>query len=116
MISKVRTSGKDLIFSSTIIPFEKENPKFSVDVDNLTLNFSFKKDKSAKEREIKSDVSEHSLNIQLINFENPLGTVLTDPWEIGTLTNRILFLSFAVYSIGENHKVVTINLYLGDNV
>ena len=42
------------------------------------------------------------LQITLINFNNQIGTGLTNPVEIGTINGSRLYLQFVVYRLGES--------------
>lgn len=42
------------------------------------------------------------LQITLVNFNNPMGTGLTNPVEIGMINGSRLFFQFVVYRLGES--------------
>ena len=93
---EVYDSGSVLSHSNTIL-FE---------IKNLRVRVDFKTDSTNSKYDAKISLIENEngpcLLLTLINFNNPLGTGLTTPVEIGTINGSHLFLSFIVYRLGES--------------
>ncbi len=91
--------------------------KLKINVNDLSLVFSFSTDSSVKETKISTSVDNKTLNLNLINFKNPLGEGLLAPAEVGTLNRRKLYLSFFVWT--PNHdaglRIINYVLYIGEN-
>ena len=110
------SSGNELIYSNTVIPFSKEKPEITINIENLILYVEFRTDTENTKELIESKVKDNKLFVTLVNFCNNLGTVFTDPMKLGKLKNRELNMSISVFSINGTHNITTINLFLGKEV
>ena len=58
------------------------------------------------------------MKLTLTNWDNPLGTTLGEPVEVGILKNRKLFILFYIEKAGKagHLRAITFSLYLGEEV
>jgi Domain of unknown function (DUF6864) len=111
------TSGQHEVYDTgTVISYQNEPIIFTI--NNLKINVNFSNDEKNKKHRIKSQkVSNKELKVNLINFNNSLGTGTTEPLRMGQLNNRELFLNFVVYTLGfESQKIFIYTWYLGVEV
>ena len=94
--------GRDVLF--TLIPALKVRLIFSV-VEGDTHTMS-------------SNMNENGeLALTLQNFNNPLGTELTNPIRIGTYSGRPLLLHFKILGMHEsNNRTIIYTWLLGNNI
>ena len=60
---------------------------------------------------------ENAIEINFINYDDPLGTWVNEPWRIGTSYNRELFLVYVIYGFaGSDLKIIQYSFYLGKEV
>ena len=117
---KIETGGKDLLESETFIALGKGETVITIGEGNEELRFVFdfvkgKKDEKPLEWNV---VDTKSLKLTLTNWDNPLGTTLVGPVQVGTFRNRQLFILFYVEKAGKagDLREVTVSLYLGEEV
>lgn len=98
MIIKKKIGEFELIDSGSIV-IDKANT-VSFFLDDLEIEIVFF-DRDDKKQEIKAiPVDTKKLQLQLINFNNPLGTGPTKPLNIATLnTGECVYLQYVVYAI-----------------
>lgn len=98
MIIKKKIGEFELIESGSIV-IDKANT-VSFFLDDLEIEIVFF-DRDDKKQEIKAiPVDTKKLQLQLINFNNPLGTGPTKPLNIATLnTGECVYLQYVVYAI-----------------
>lgn len=65
---------------------------------NIILEFESNKDDKQR---VNQTVSNNTITLQCINFDNALGTGLTEPVEIATYQDKKVYLNFWVYSLGD---------------
>lgn len=110
----VRIGGKIVIDSGTCVAME-DNSLFFDFADDFKIRIAFCGDGS-KEMKISSSVQENVLVVKLTNFNNPLGSTNADLLRLGTLNRHVVYLSFALYRIGndESHSRVFHYCFLMD--
>ena len=119
---KIRTGGKELLDSKAFIALDLGETFIEVgDGQQESLHFilNFVEVEGEKKLPVKWEViGKKTLKITLTNWNNPLGTTLREPVEVGTYKKRRLFVSFFVCKAGNKGQVrdVTFALYLGDKV
>lgn len=110
---RIRTSGRDVIASGTVITTNNQDLEFQL--AHLRVVFSFITD-AGQTRLGPSSASGSTLNLTLYNFSNSIGSGTTSPIEIGTLNSRKLWLSFVVYAFSpESSKTVHYTFTLGES-
>lgn len=100
-----KTSGNHAILDSgSIITFDKEaNLEFQIEM-NASFQFSllFKFESNASEQhELKSDVTDNSITLTCVNFDNSLGTGTTRPIQLATFEGKKVYINFWVYALSE---------------
>jgi ribosome biogenesis protein Nip4 len=77
--------------------------------ENMEMEFEFVEDKTTREFKAESKAEKNNLVWVLTNYNNPLGTGVITPIEIGNIRNRKLFASFFVWTPDESLDVRIIN-------
>jgi len=79
----------------------------------ITVRFLFSEDKAKPGHRIDpSTPNKTTLQLQLVNFSNPLGIGTNRPIKIGTFQGRALHVGFSVYTIAGSGEVpATITLH-----
>ena len=116
---KIQTGEKELLESETFLTIGLGETVITVgDEPKEALKFIFDFVKGEKQNIAWNAVDNKSLKLTLTNWDNPLGTTLTAPVEVGTFNNRQLFILFYVKKAGEDGQLreVTVSLYLGEEV
>lgn len=74
------------------------------EIKNLKVRIKFANDLENANYDAKISLIENNtcLLLTLVNFNNSLGTGLTNPVEIGTINGSRLYLQFVVYRLGES--------------
>lgn len=117
---EVKSGPAEIIASGTAIQFNQEPIEitFGGNEEKLKIVFIFK-DEQGKESESRMSATNPStseLEITLFNANNPLGSGLKKPVQIGTLSGRELFLQFRVYGLPKVDKTVHYCIYLGEEL
>lgn len=114
----VTTNGRELISSGMIHHRRDDVNTITISENSTRLEFSFKFE-STKDGAQFAKVSlnsQHSATIVLGNFDNPLGTTLTDV-QIATINGSLVFLNLLVFFINSDSDMRTIHYSVmkGDN-
>lgn len=107
--------GREVIFSDTLVQYDEEpiEIKFSRN-PYMRLRFTFLTDDSDNPSYHTNFISDNELEIQLTNYNNPLGTGVS-PRRYGILGGRELFFGFVVRGFGKPVvRTVTLTISLGD--
>lgn len=110
---KTESNGKEIIYSSTFIPFSFSEPEIFIRLhEKVNIRLVLQNDINLSNNIIntKVDLEKSILTITGINFNNSLGTISSVPIHIGTLNNRKIYLAFAGYDIN-SAKVVHVTIY-----
>ena len=113
---KVTAKSGDLeVIGDGTVVVSTERP-LSLSVDDFEVKFNFENDLTDKARRYSADVVQSVLSIKMINFKNPLGEGIMDPWKIGVAYNRACYLSFWVWTPDENaeSRIMNYAIYLGE--
>lgn len=90
----------DVIESATVITHDDKDVSFKI--DELTIRFIFKVDKSNEDTSLSSEIVDNkTLNLILTNYNNPLGQGLLRPVELGSYNGDRLLISFMIYSLND---------------
>ena len=118
---KIKTDEKELLESQTFfaIGLGETVITFGNDQEKLKFILDFVQDDKDKKISIKWDVVDSkTLKVTLPNWNNPLGTALIEPVEVGTYRKRRLFILFFIKKAGDKGQLreVTFSTYLGEEV
>ena len=118
---KIQTGGKELLDSRSFLALGPGETVIEVEDGQEPLKFilDFIEVAGQKKLDLKWEVTDKkTLKFTLTNWNNPLGTTLIEPIEVGTYEKRRLFVSFIVCKAGEKglNRDVTFALYLGEKV
>lgn len=110
---QIRSAGKDVLASGTVITADSKNLEFQL--SHLRIVMQFLSDGNAPRMEATSDQSA-ALNLVLFNFNSSIGSGTTSPVDIGTFNGRRLLFAFMVYALNDvSSKTVHYTFMLGDN-
>jgi hypothetical protein len=108
----IKTGGRDVVASGTVITGEKANLEFQL--AHLRIVFSFVSD-GGQPKLGPSSATGSTLNLTLYNFDNSIGSGTTSPLEIGNLQGRRLWLSFMIYALTpDSSKTVHYTFMVGE--
>ncbi len=85
--------------------------------EQLRFLLNFKTDADKKEPALGYEkVDDHTMRIQLTNWNNSLGITITEPQAVGTYNNHKLLLAFAVTKIGSKGETrqITLTFYVDE--
>lgn len=98
------SSGYTILESGSIITYDQENNDilFSITMDesfsfSLSLKFT---SNSEKQYQLQQSVSENTITLNCINFDNPFGTGTNKPIELATFQNKKIYINFWVTALG----------------
>lgn len=99
---KMNMGGFKVLSSGTVISYKNESILF--EIETLKILIKFNKKEETKDYSVNTALIENNTCLQLTlnNFDNSLGTGLTEPFEIGNLNGGKLYLLFIVYALGES--------------
>lgn len=92
--------------------------KLKLVFDDLQFEFEFVTDKENKGFTVGRKVIEKKLTFILTNFDNPLGTGLISPFEIGHHNGKRLYISFWVWApnAAEGKRIISWSMLKGGDV
>ncbi len=83
--------------------------------DFMYVEFRFSSSDVTPDPTVQSSVEKHTLSIDFINYNNPLGTGSTLPLSIGSIDNCSIYLHFRVYALSsESDKTLFYTIYSTD--
>lgn len=103
-----KTSSNYRILDSGIAftPDSKADLTFSLKMsDNFKFSIIFKFESNGGtvgEVKTNANVSENTIILTCVNFDNMLGTGTTTPVEVATYNNKKIYIIFWVYGLGDN--------------
>lgn len=109
---KVEIKNGDLFLtkSDTILVYDNQEVTLTFD-EQYTLIFHFMEDSTEKDNKMDIEHIDGGVKLNLINFNNPIGTATGKPIPFATANNKQVYVSFAVYSIGKS-KVLHYNIHI----
>ena len=118
---KISYQDKELLCSGTFITFGREQTILEIKykTDSVKLIFEFVTSQETQGAQTRTEIVDPpALKFTLINFDSPLGTRSTVPWEIGKTLNRTIYLLCDIVDLqgSEGLKKVTYSIYLGPEI
>ena len=119
---RITTGGKRLLDSKTFMTLDAEEATVEVDEGDGLIRIVFKFIDDGNKRSAGVNwhfVDSTTLKLDLINWNNTNGTILTNPAYIGTYLSKPLYITFSVYMIQPNklnQRIVTMALYLDEKL
>ena len=108
------SAGKEVIATHTVHTFTPE--ELDISLADLALQLRFLSDKGEQRIERKV-VEEKILELKIFNFNNTLGTGLTEPIELGQVSGRKLYFVFTASSLSKKSiKRIEFTYFLGEEV
>lgn len=115
---KIIFGDKELLESQTFLSIGLGETKVSLGREAETLNFilDFVQEEGKGQKFEVQPVDNQTLKLRLINWDNALGTTLTQPIEVGRFNRRKLYLLIYVKKAGSQGQIreVTFSAYLGE--
>lgn len=100
----ISSSEHDILNSGSVITYSNTAElSFSIKMDDtfsfqLVLKFESTEE---KQHELKKNVSENTIILTCVNFDNSLGTGTTSPIELATFNGKKVSVNFWVYALGD---------------
>ena len=108
---KIMIDSKDIVVSGSVV-FSNEEV-FKVYIDNLVFHFYMKKSENEESEKIKLEkISENTLGVAFLNFNDTMQIGNAEQLKIGTLNFKDLFLNFRMTSIS-NARILYYTFFLG---
>lgn len=107
----IKQGDLQVVQTGTVLVSNDESTLLIID-NNYKLKISYKNDTDSEKQEIKVLPQNEGVEIELKNFNNPLGTATTAPMPIAQKNEEKMYLSLAVSVIG-TVKMLTYGIYLG---
>lgn len=104
---EIKVGNLDVLSSGCVTSFNNSDVLFTV-TENIKVRVHFISN-DAENQSMSASINESSeLQINLVNFNNPLGTEFTNPIEVGTVSGQRLLLHLKVLgmSSGSNKTVI----------
>lgn len=96
----VKVGEYDVFDNGVVITHANKDIEFKISTLFIKVKF-FKDDENTGQSVTPSLLEGNCLQLTLTNFENSLGTGLTEPIEIGTINGKKLFFQFIVHSLAD---------------
>lgn len=114
-VDKLEVGEFEVLDSGCVTSLTDRDVVFTIDGDvRITLHFVTD---SNQPQGVHSTFSGNNLKINFVNFNNTLGTELTNPIKIGTINGRDLYCHFRVMCmIDSGNRVIFYSWLLGNNV
>ena len=113
-IKKISSDHNILESGSVITYSDSNNLLFSIQMDEsfgFELDFRFDSIKD-EGRQLKKTVTNNTITLTCVNFDNTLGTGTKGPIELATFNGKKIYINFWVTALGENAlKMVYYTIY-----
>lgn len=114
--NKITSGDAEVILTGSVVAYDEKSLIFHLanEHDPLKVEFAFEIDSEESKPRMKSYQKEAGKHIviTLINFENNLGTGTVTPIELGTISDKKLFVTFRVYGLsGSKNKMMHYTFY-----
>lgn len=114
-MNEIICDNKKLVYTNRICCISNESISLKIDfsdTDFLNLVFNFLNDGNEVKTHLRSPENAKVV-FDLYNYNNPLGTGVTTPVEVGTLHNKKIFLIFYVYRLDKStFPILDLSLYM----
>lgn len=117
---KITYKDKTLLESVTFVTLGPGETRLQIDYNNdrLTLILNFISDETTQQRHEYKIISPDTAQMDLVNWNNPLGITFTEPFAVGSIGGKSIFVQMSIKKIGSistGHEV-TFSVYLGEEV
>lgn len=115
-MTEIICDNKRLIYSNRICCISNDSIDLKIDLTadttiNIIFNFLYEKGDGIKTT--KQSPENGKVVFNLTNYNNSLGTGVTEPIEIGLLNDKKIYIIFYVYRLGkETLPILDVSLYL----
>lgn len=113
----IKTTVGDLEVIKDAMVHLSDNNKLKIQIETIEMEFEFLNNSANKEPNFSREVIDNKWIWKLTNFENPLGTGILIPIEIGTLKGNKFYASFYVWTPDSKNsrKIINYVLYIKSN-
>lgn len=117
---EIESLGKTLFDSKSFIALGLGETHVDLIDENerIRITFLFESKKDSDQTVDYKIIDENTLLITLVNWNSSIATTINGSLNIGSLSNRTLFLIYCVKKIGTKGELreITVSTYLGDEV
>ena len=117
---KAKVGELDVLSSGTVIGFKDKPLEITIDAgpDSLTFELIFKFVANEQRSTNMSVAGPKRAKIELTNWENAIGTGITEPYHVGNFNGRNLYISFVHFVVGETKVIQLLHFtfYLGEKL
>ena len=109
---KVEIKNGNLLLtkSDTVLVYENQEVSLTFDGQFLLI-FHFAEDSTIKDHKLEFEDLDNGIKLNLINFNNPLGSASGSPIPFASKNGKSVYVSFAVYLLGKA-KILHYNIYI----
>lgn len=110
----INYKNKIVLYTGRICCYNNEFIELHCKIDStntLNIKFLFFNDKNNKKTYIKSNISNKTFNIELFNFNNPLGSGTLRPVRIATYKNKPIEITFSAYKLNNASPILDVTIY-----
>lgn len=112
---KIQVGCYDVLEAGCITSINGQDIVFTLN-ENMKARLRFLSSESEKQS-VNASIENKELIIKLTNFNNPLGTELASPIEVGTFNDKKLFLHLRIQGMTKSkNRVVFYTWLLNDNI
>lgn len=114
--------GYEVVASGSVITFNHKPIKIRIDTDDeneedLSIIFKFKEDEKIPEPQAVPSVEGNTLTLILLNYNNVLGTGTGEPFQLGYIGNKDVYISFRVYGFDNaSEKLLHYTVHATDRI
>ncbi|MCR4828269.1 MAG: hypothetical protein K5864_02285 [Bacteroidales bacterium] len=115
-MQSIKVGSYEILESGCVTSFNNGDTVFTL-TEGMVVRLCFVTTEDGKQ-DMSADMNEKKeLQINIQNFNNPLGTEFIEPIEIGNYNGRKLFLHIKIIGMqNNNNKTIIHTWYLGDNI
>lgn len=114
-VNKIEVGEFEVFDSGCVTSLTGRDVIFTIDQD-VRITLHFETDKNMPQG-INSTFKGNNLTINFVNFNNTLGTELTNPIKIGSINGRDLYCHFRVMCMTDSwNRVIFYSWLLGNNI
>jgi len=119
-VVKIKNGDKELLASGMVLTFDSEPVEITLSYKDEIITFSmeFISDPEIKDLPLSFElVNQTSLKVKFTNHNNTLGTYNIQPFELGSIGNRLLYFNYFITQLNQtSRKKIDYSFYVGKEV
>jgi hypothetical protein len=113
----IKSGSADVLGSGLVISYNRNPIEIESGTrERLLIKFIFTEDDEQEQLINPTSLTKEELELELVNFNNPVGSGTTEPLLLGELDERELYLNFRVYALNGADRTLHYTFYLGEEV